>query len=331
MFVVRALWAHRSSGVAPPIVVLCCAVIFAVSARASSAQETVNYASLSGRVVDTQGAVIVGARVSVRQTETNATAEAATGKDGRFRFPYLRVGRYELIVRQAGFADAVRPLTLTVGAAFDIPVTLSVEAVAANVTVTGAPTILEAARSQIAATVSQAEVEHLPMNGRNFLDLALLVPGVSPPNVSAHAAVRRNLRGAGRRPLGRQPAQLLQQLHRRRPLGQRRCGRLERHSVRRRRRRSVPGRDVGRPGGARTGARRLRQRRHQERHESCCAATSTATSATTALNARNALVAENAADDAEAIRRQPRRADRRRIARSTSPTSSSGSSISPAS
>ena len=55
----------------------------------------------------------------------------------------------------------------------------------ASVTVTGQATVLEAARSQIAGTVSQAEVQSLPLNGRNFLDLALLVPGVSPTNVAS--------------------------------------------------------------------------------------------------------------------------------------------------
>ena len=50
---------------------------------------------------------------------------------------------------------------------------------------TGDATVLEAARSQIAGTVSQAEVQTLPMNGRNFLDLALLVPGVSPTNTAS--------------------------------------------------------------------------------------------------------------------------------------------------
>ena len=50
---------------------------------------------------------------------------------------------------------------------------------------TGEATVLEAARSQIAGTVSQAEVRSLPLNGRNFLELALLVPGVSPTNVGS--------------------------------------------------------------------------------------------------------------------------------------------------
>jgi hypothetical protein len=149
------------------------------------AQETVNYASVSGRVTDPLGAVVTAAQVSARQTETNVTAAVETDGEGRFRFPYLRVGPYEITIRKAGFADVTRRLTLTLGAAFDLPVSLPVATVQANVNVTAQAIVLEAARSQMAGTISQAEVRNLPMNGRNFLDLALLVPGVSPTNVGS--------------------------------------------------------------------------------------------------------------------------------------------------
>jgi hypothetical protein len=149
----------------------------------ASAQETVHMASVSGRVTDRSGAVIAGAQITARQTETNLTATTETDGGGRFRFPYLKVGPYELSVRQAGFADATRRLTLTVGAAFEVPVSLAVGTLETGVTVSAEAVVLESARSQIAGTVSQAEVRNLPLNGRNFLDLALLVPGVSPPNV----------------------------------------------------------------------------------------------------------------------------------------------------
>src|SRR6185436_344096 len=164
------------------LVAACCAVAPAGSA---DAQETINYASLGGRVTDPQGAVVPGAAVSARQTDTNVTAEAATDGEGRFRFPYLRVGPYELKVRHQGFADSVRTLRLTLGAAFDVPVSLRVGGVDTAVTVTTEATVLEAARSQIAGTVPQTEVERLPMNGRNFLDLALLIAGVSPTNIGS--------------------------------------------------------------------------------------------------------------------------------------------------
>ena len=84
-----------------------------------------------------------------------------------------------------GFTDSTRTLTLTVGSAFDLPIALSVGGLDTSVTVTGEATVLEAARSQIAGTVPQTEVQSLPMNGRNFLDLALLIPGVSPTNIGS--------------------------------------------------------------------------------------------------------------------------------------------------
>ena len=109
-----------------------------------------------------------------------------TDAEGRFRFPYLRVGPYEIKVHRAGFADYAGRITLTLGAAFDLPVALTIGASQGAVTVDGEAAVLEAARSQISGTVSQAEVASLPLNGRNFLDLALLVPGVSPTNTASN-------------------------------------------------------------------------------------------------------------------------------------------------
>ncbi len=155
------------------------------AASPALAQQSVDYASLGGRVTDPQGAVIRGAQVSARQTETNVTAETATDTAGRFRFAYLKVGPYELTVRMQGFADLTRTLRLTVGSAFDLPLTLSVAGLETSVSVSGDAAAIETARSQIAGTVPQVEIQSLPMNGRNFLDLALLVPGVSPTNIGS--------------------------------------------------------------------------------------------------------------------------------------------------
>ncbi len=154
-------------------------------ARTSAAQETVNYASLAGRLTDPQGAVVAGAQVAVVQAETNVTAEATSDAEGRFRFPYLKVGPYVITVRAAGFRTVTRPLTLTIGSAFDISISLTVAAVETTVDVTAAAPVVEAARTQIAATVSGREVSDLPINGRSFLDVALLAPGVSPTNVAS--------------------------------------------------------------------------------------------------------------------------------------------------
>jgi hypothetical protein len=151
----------------------------------AAAQQSVDYASVSGRVTDQQGAVVPGAQVTARQTQTNVTTETVSDSSGRFRFPYLKVGRYELKVRLQGFADLTRTLDLAVGSAFDLSLVLSVAGLETNVSVSGDTAVLETARSQIAGTVPQVEIQNLPMNGRNFLDLALLVPGVSPTNIGS--------------------------------------------------------------------------------------------------------------------------------------------------
>ena len=186
--------------------------------------------------------------------------------------------------------------------------------------------MLEAARSQIAGTVAGTEVRTLPLNGRNFLDLALLVPGVSPTNVASTQLFPETSAVPGVSAVGRQPAQPLQQLHRRRAVGQRRRGGAERDHVRRRCGRAVPGRHVRRAGRARTRARRLRQRRDQERHER-------------AARHRLRLLPRRRAQRGErAVRRRrcrwtsrssaPASAGRSsRTGRSTSPTSSSAGSI----
>jgi carboxypeptidase family protein/TonB-dependent receptor-like protein len=149
----------------------------------AAAQETVNHASVSGQVTDSSGGVIVAAEVMALQAETNVASTTVTDREGRFRFPYLRAGTYDFTVRAKGFALARRRLTLTVGAAFDLPISIGVGPVDTEITVTADSTLLEAARSQIAGTVRIGEVEQLPLNGRNVLDVALLIPGVSPTNV----------------------------------------------------------------------------------------------------------------------------------------------------
>ena len=121
---------------------------------AALAQQAVDLASVSGRVTDPSGAVVPEAQVTARQTQTNVATTTTTDQEGRFRLPYLHVGLYEITVHQSGFQDAVRHLAVSVGAAFELPVTLSISGVDTNVTVTADTTVLQAARTQIAATIS---------------------------------------------------------------------------------------------------------------------------------------------------------------------------------
>jgi len=150
------------------------------------AQESVNYGSIGGQVVDPSGAAVERARVTARATDTNLTSAAVTDNQGRFRFSYLKVGGYEIRIHKEGFADAARALTLSAGSAFELPVSLAIAASNANVTVTGQAEALETARTQVSGTVSETEVNELPLSGRNFFDFALLIPGVSPTNTAAN-------------------------------------------------------------------------------------------------------------------------------------------------
>jgi hypothetical protein len=160
--------------------------VFFLTAILACAQQAVNYASFGGRVTDPSGAVIEGADVNVRQLDTNIAATQKTGHDGRFLFPYLKVGKYEVSVRHQGFEEATRPVTLTVGADFDLPFSLIVGQMATKVQVSADAPVIEAARTQIASTISQTEVQNLPLSGRNYFDIALFVPGVSPTNTAAN-------------------------------------------------------------------------------------------------------------------------------------------------
>jgi len=148
------------------------------------AQQAVNEATIRGEVKDTTGAAVAGADVAVRQLDTNITATQKSDRDGRFLFPYLQVGPYEVTAQKSGFQAAKRPVTLTIGSAFDIPFTLALGPVSSSVNVSSEEPVLETARTQTATTISRAEIADLPLNGRNFLDIALMAPGVSPTNTA---------------------------------------------------------------------------------------------------------------------------------------------------
>jgi hypothetical protein len=169
-----------------PIVrfVLALALALAI-AHASAAQQTVDAGSISGRVVDSSGGALNGATVSAVQRDTGIEATAIADEQGRFRCPYLKLGPYDVTARLPGFKDLTREVSVKAGSAFDLSFKLAIGDIAMPLVVLGVTPVIETGRSQIAATVSEAEVAALPMNGRNFLDIALLVPGVSPTNIAS--------------------------------------------------------------------------------------------------------------------------------------------------
>ena len=166
-------------------VFLCSALIF-LCAGLSFGQQNVTSATLTGNIQDARAAVVSGANITATHLETNQQTTTTSDREGKFRFPYLRIGLYELSVEARGFAMFTRQLTLLVGQSVDIPVKVEVAGVAAQVNIDSDVPMLETVRSQVTENIQPREINELPLNGRNYLDLALLVPGVAPTNTGSN-------------------------------------------------------------------------------------------------------------------------------------------------
>jgi hypothetical protein len=166
-------------------VYLCTALIFLCTGLALG-QQNVTSASLTGSIQDAGGAVVKGASISARNVETNQQTSTTSDNEGRYRFPYLRTGVYDLTIEAPGFATFTRQLTLMVGQSVDLPVRLEVAGLSAQVTVGGGDLMIETVRTQLTETIHPRDINELPLNTRNYLDLALLIPGVSPTNTGSN-------------------------------------------------------------------------------------------------------------------------------------------------
>src|ERR1044072_4709118 len=163
-----------------------CSIFVFLCACMCTAQTNVTSATLSGRVEDAQGAVVSGANLIATHIETNQQQTATSDNEGRYRFPYLRTGVYDLKVDAQGFSTTTKQLTVSVGQAVDLPIRLEVAGLSAEVNIGSDVPIVETVRTQVTETIRPREINELPLNGRNYLDLALLVPGVSPTNTGSH-------------------------------------------------------------------------------------------------------------------------------------------------
>ncbi len=164
-------------------------LIFAIillSDQVLCGQQSITSATLGGAVEDTSGASIVGAKVSVTNLEKNQSWNTASNQSGRYLFLFLPPGGYELKIEDPRFVPTTRRLTLQVGQTLEVPVTLSVAGRKQTVNVAGEVPIVELARTQVAETIVPKEMDNLPLNGRNYLDLALLTPGVSRTNTGSN-------------------------------------------------------------------------------------------------------------------------------------------------
>ena len=189
------------------------------------AQQALDAATVAGRVADPSGAPAAGALVTLRDTDRNRVRDVHADGRGRFVFLYVPPGRYSLIAVASGFDSQTISFPLSIGQTLDVPITLLIPGVAATVSVSGEPPLVEAGRTQVADTITPRR-DRLAAAERPQLPR----PRAAGAQRVAHEhaqqrAVRRNIGGARHRHLGGRPAQHRQHVHRGRPVGERRCRR----------------------------------------------------------------------------------------------------------
>src|SRR5262249_13896735 len=138
-------------------------------------------ASIRGTVTDPSRAVVAGAKVTVKNEGTGVARSAATNAAGIFSVIDLAVGRYEVQVAFPGFRPvAIRGIALDVADARALDVALEIGDVREQVAVDASAVAVKTVGGEVAGLVNGEEVRELPLNGRNFLQLVVLQPGVSP-------------------------------------------------------------------------------------------------------------------------------------------------------
>ena len=142
--------------------------------------------TIVGVVRDPSGAVVQGAKVTVEDVDRGVQMTLSTNDQGEFVASPLHIGRYEVTVEKTGFKKAVSQVVeLNVQGRVAINMTLQVGQISEVVMVTGAAPLLETETSELGQVVDQKRVSNLPLNGRNFAQLALLSPGTAPSEPGA--------------------------------------------------------------------------------------------------------------------------------------------------
>lgn len=137
-------------------------------------------ATVLGVVRDASGAVVPGTSVTARNVDTGLTRTSVSAVDGSYRFSVLPVGQYEFSAEHEGFQKEVRTgLTLAIAQEAVVNFALQVGAVEQSVSVLAEAPLLNTTTSSLGTLVGEKTVADLPLNGRNFIDLALLQPGIT--------------------------------------------------------------------------------------------------------------------------------------------------------
>jgi hypothetical protein len=141
-------------------------------------------ASVGGTVADESGARMPGVTVTITNKANGATQVLVTEAEGNYRAVALQPAPYEIKAELSGFATQVRPITLTVGADATIDFKLVVAGLSESLTVSASAPVIEVSKSSLSSVVMSEQVASLPNLGRNFIELAQLLPGSAPDNSS---------------------------------------------------------------------------------------------------------------------------------------------------
>jgi hypothetical protein len=163
-------------------------------------------AAILGTVTDMSGAGVPEAAVQVKNVGTGITQSTVSDGVGRFNVPDLGIGEYEVQASKAGFSSVVRKgITLTVGSQSVVDFSLPVGQQTQILTVESQASQVEVTNSAVSSLITQAQMENLPLNGRNFEQLIFLAPGVTVVNsMNSNARQGRQsvFSAAGARPEG---------------------------------------------------------------------------------------------------------------------------------
>lgn len=175
------------------VAALCILVLLLSSAGAAPAQ--VVTASVRGGVIDEQGGAIAGSEVTITNVETSLGRTKMTGSDGEYVFPDLSVGTYRIRVTHAGFKSVEQTgIVLHANDSLTVNITLKVGAITEQIIIEASPIAVETNNGELSGLVQSAQVAELPLNGRNFMELLTLVPGVAPQE--AFSITNKGLKGA---------------------------------------------------------------------------------------------------------------------------------------
>ena len=137
--------------------------------------------SILGMVTDSSSAVIQRAQVTATNLDVNLVVETTTDATGQFRFLALPVGRYKVGANSPGFRPFVMSgIVLSVNDRRRVDIVLEVAAGQQEITVSANPVEVETTNTQLGDVIEQKKIVELPLNGRSYLDLLGLQPGVAP-------------------------------------------------------------------------------------------------------------------------------------------------------